>query len=106
MALKLEKLRNFFSTNQIDSAANISDLQPEVGFKLTYFEQTKQLVVKVIGARHLPSIYGTQKPEGYLIKVIILLLLLYLYENLIDMKNNLYILLYLSPNYITKRKIF
>ncbi|KAI4465367.1 c2 domain [Holotrichia oblita] len=69
MALKLEKLRNFFSTSQIDSASNISDLQAEVGFKLTYFEQTKQLVVKVIGARHLPSIYGTQKPEGYLIKV-------------------------------------
>ncbi|KAK9739846.1 C2 domain [Popillia japonica] len=69
MAIKLEKLRNFFSTSQIASVPNTSDLQPEVGFKLTYFEQTKQLVVKVIGARHLPSIYGTQKPEGYLIKV-------------------------------------
>ncbi|KRT86477.1 C2 domain containing protein [Oryctes borbonicus] len=69
MSLKLDKLKNFFSTTQLDGPTSKADLQPEVGFKLTYFEQTKQLVVKVIGARHLPSTYGTQKPEGYLIKV-------------------------------------
>ncbi|GJQ70534.1 hypothetical protein Trydic_g22937 [Trypoxylus dichotomus] len=69
MSLKLDKLKSFFSTSQLDGATDKSDLRPEVGFKLTYFEQTKQLVVKVIGARHLPSTYGTQKPEGYLIKV-------------------------------------
>lgn len=69
MSSNLEKFKSFFSSQQLESAANKSDLQPEVGFKLTYFEQTKQLVVKVIGARHLPSTYGNQKPEGYLIKV-------------------------------------
>lgn len=71
MSINFDRVRSFFSTPQLDGAGSKSDLQPEVGFKLTYFEQTKQLVVKVIGARHLPSIYGTQKPEGYLIKVII-----------------------------------
>lgn len=69
----MDKLKNFFSTDsKLDASLDKSGLEPEVGFKLTYFEQTKQLVVKVIGARHLPSTYGSLKPEGYLIKVTII----------------------------------
>lgn len=59
-------------------------LDPEVGFrlKLTAGDQQKastshestyngaELIVHIIGARHLPSIFGLKRVEGYAMKVI------------------------------------
>lgn len=57
--------------NKINTGNNSggTSTQPEVGFKILYCEEKKQLVVKVIGARHLPTLYGTTRPQGYLIKI-------------------------------------
>lgn len=66
MSFNLNKVRDFFKSTPLSDSAEI---HPELGFKLTYFEQTKQLVVKVIGGRHFPTVYGSAKPEGYLVKV-------------------------------------
>lgn len=52
------------------SGGNSSDqIEPEIGFKCLYCEEKKQLIVRVIGARHLPTLYGNTRPHGYLIKV-------------------------------------
>ncbi|XP_022909960.1 uncharacterized protein [Onthophagus taurus] len=69
--MDINKLKRFFSAPSSEETGEVGNAQPEIGFKLTYFERTQQLVVKVIGARNLPKTYGTLKPEGYLIKVTI-----------------------------------
>lgn len=45
--------------------------EPQIGFKVTFVEKLKRIVVKVIGARYLPTDYGTCKAKGYVIKVTI-----------------------------------
>lgn len=42
---------------------------PQLGFKVSFCESSKQLKVKVIGARQLPTEFGSGKARGYLIKV-------------------------------------
>lgn len=77
----------FSSTDSKNYRSNKSkrlndSLDPEVGFrlKLTPGDQQKasssheyngaELVVHIIGARHLPSIFGLKRVEGYAMKVI------------------------------------
>ncbi|XP_018318903.1 uncharacterized protein LOC108732533 [Agrilus planipennis] len=70
MTLSLDTIKNFLvSRNLVQSGSSIEDPKPELGFKLSHNEHTKQLKVKVIGARHLPTSYGSIRPEGYLVKV-------------------------------------
>lgn len=72
MSLSLDKLKNFLSskTATLSGDSNSeSTTKPQVGFKISFNDDTKQLKVRVIGARHLPVLYGNSKPEGYLIKV-------------------------------------
>lgn len=57
-------------------------LDPEVGFRLKLIPGDQQkastsheyngaeLIVHIIGARHLPSIFGLKRVEGYAMKVI------------------------------------
>ncbi|XP_023024428.1 uncharacterized protein [Leptinotarsa decemlineata] len=42
---------------------------PQIGFRVSFCENAKQFKVKVIGARQLPTDYGSVKPRGYLVKV-------------------------------------
>lgn len=42
---------------------------PQLGFKVSYDEAASELRVKVIGARQLPTEYGSFSPSGYLVKV-------------------------------------
>ncbi|XP_044751437.1 uncharacterized protein LOC123311488 [Coccinella septempunctata] len=45
------------------------DVEPQVGFKLAYNSRTGEVSVKVLGAKQLPTSYGTTKTQGYLIKL-------------------------------------
>ncbi|KAL3281298.1 hypothetical protein HHI36_004510 [Cryptolaemus montrouzieri] len=45
------------------------DQEPQVGFKLVFNSNTGEMVVKVLGAKQLPTSYGITKPQGYLMKV-------------------------------------
>lgn len=75
-----------YRSNKSKRAYN--SLDPEVGFrlKLTPGDQDKastshqeysgpELIVHIIGARHLPSIFGLKRVEGYAMKVTMTLLL-------------------------------
>lgn len=66
MEQRLNNLKSFFKPFQ---APPSEPSEPEIGFKLTFSKSSKQLRVKVIGARHLPANYGTIKPHGYSVKV-------------------------------------
>lgn len=68
MSINLFKLKNILNVKSYISDASVS-LEPQIGFKLSYSESMKQLKVKLIGARHLPTVYGTSKPSGYIVKV-------------------------------------
>lgn len=74
MSVRLNKLKNLLiaktSGSDDDSRA---DPKPQVGFRVSYCQTAQRMKVKVIGARHLPTIYGTMRPLGYLVKVGILL---------------------------------
>lgn len=68
MAFSLKKLRNILTvTNGRQTGSALLD--PELGFKATVNEQAKELKITVIGARHLPTIYGLTRAEGYVVKV-------------------------------------
>lgn len=69
MAFSFKKLRNILTvTSEIQTGNNF--LEPELGFKAAINEHNKELKITVIGARHLPTIYGLTRPEGYVVKVI------------------------------------
>ncbi|KAJ0179881.1 hypothetical protein K1T71_004472 [Dendrolimus kikuchii] len=69
MAFSLSKLRNILNTNRDGQLAGSGSLDPEIGFKLALHPVNKNLYVTVIGARHLPSLFGLSRAHGYLVKV-------------------------------------
>ncbi|XP_061710323.1 uncharacterized protein LOC133520052 [Cydia pomonella] len=69
MAFSLNKLKNILNTNRDSQLAGSGSLEPEIGFKLSLHPVSKNLYVTVIGARHLPSLFGLSRAHGYLVKV-------------------------------------
>lgn len=78
MAFSLNKLKNFLNSGREGSnqLAGSGSLEPEIGFKLSLHPINKNLYVTVIGARHLPSLFGLSRAHGYLVKVTSFLLYL------------------------------
>ncbi|XP_044727155.1 uncharacterized protein LOC123290871 [Chrysoperla carnea] len=68
MAVHFEKLKNIITPKTKLNISNVF-LSPEVGFKIIHNCVTKELRVTIIGARHLPSLYGLNSVHGYVIKV-------------------------------------
>lgn len=71
MAFSLNKLKNILNSNREGQLAGSGSLEPEIGFKLALHPISKNLYVTVIGARHLPSLFGLSRAHGYLVKVTI-----------------------------------
>lgn len=72
MASVMQRFRDLLGPGS--SHKHLTDiLEPELGFKISVNESTKELKVSVIGGRHLPSLYGLTRPQGYLVKVCIFL---------------------------------
>ncbi|XP_034824457.1 uncharacterized protein [Maniola hyperantus] len=69
MAFSLNRLKNAFNVNKSSQLAGSGSLEPEIGFKLSLHPVSKNLYVTVIGARHLPSLFGLSRAHGYLVKV-------------------------------------
>lgn len=70
MSVNLNKLKNFLNLKTyVSDDAPVVSIEPQIGFKVCYSESTKILKVKLIGARHLPTVYGTLRPAGYIVKV-------------------------------------
>lgn len=69
MAFSLNKLKSILNTNRDSQLAGSGSLEPEIGFKLSLHPVSKNLYVTVIGARHLPSLFGLSRAHGYLVKV-------------------------------------
>ncbi|XP_049866164.1 uncharacterized protein LOC126366874 [Pectinophora gossypiella] len=69
MAFSLNKLKNILNSSRDGQLAGSGSLEPEIGFKLSLHPLTKNLYVTVIGARHLPSLFGLSRAHGYLVKV-------------------------------------
>lgn len=73
MTSNLKKVTNFLLTN-VNKSHNDGDCadnnKPEIGFKIAYSPNDRQLKVKLLSARNLPSCYGNNKSKGYLTKVI------------------------------------
>ncbi|XP_075970611.1 uncharacterized protein LOC142972999 [Anticarsia gemmatalis] len=69
MAFSLNKLKNILNTNKDSQLAGSGSLEPEIGFKLALHPTSKSLYVTVIGARHLPALFGISRAHGYLVKV-------------------------------------
>lgn len=66
--MELERLKNYFPFNR-HSDSNFRNTDPEVGFKVLFCEERKELTVKVIGVKQLPASLGSFKPIGYAVKV-------------------------------------
>lgn len=60
-------LKHFRSSKAKDEI--YGDPEPQVGFKLAFNTKTGEITVKVMGAKQLPTSYGSAKTQGYLIKV-------------------------------------
>lgn len=70
MSVNLDKLKNLLNVKTyVSNDAPVVSVEPQIGFKVSYSESTKLLKVKLIGARHLPTVYGTLRPAGYIVKV-------------------------------------
>lgn len=71
MSVNLSKLKNLLTPrgNSSDDDSNKIDVKPQIGFRVSYCQSAQRMRVKVIGARHLPTVYGTVRPVGYLVKV-------------------------------------
>ncbi|KAJ8977425.1 hypothetical protein NQ317_009678 [Molorchus minor] len=69
MEQKLNKVKNYLTINRNSANPCNNYVEPQIGFKVSFCEVTKELKVKVIGARQLPTDYGNIKPRGYLVKV-------------------------------------
>ncbi|CAG9864735.1 unnamed protein product [Phyllotreta striolata] len=64
-------VRNYFKKKTSPTPADADAARaPQIGFRASFCEATKELKVKVIGARQLPTDYGSVKPRGYLVKVV------------------------------------
>lgn len=68
MTLNLNKLKNYVLKNE-ENDGNSNEKNPEIGFKVGYFSNEKQLKVKIISARYLPRYHGNNKAKGFLTKV-------------------------------------
>lgn len=53
----------------IDSDVLSETQPPQLGFCVSYDRSTCELQAKVIGARYLPTEFGSSAPRGYLVKV-------------------------------------
>lgn len=71
MSVNLNKLKNLLTakSSASDGEQPRVDSKPQVGFRVSYCQAARRMKVKVIGARHLPTVYGTVRPVGYLVKV-------------------------------------
>ncbi|XP_047526735.1 uncharacterized protein LOC125064014 [Vanessa atalanta] len=69
MAFSINKLKNILNINKDSQLTGSGSLDPEIGFKLALHPVNKNLYVTVIGARHLPSLFGLSRAHGYLVKV-------------------------------------
>ncbi|KAM3962291.1 uncharacterized protein ACR2FA_003521 [Aphomia sociella] len=69
MEFSLNKLKNILNSKRDNQLAGSGSLEPEIGFKLSLHPVAKTLYVTVIGARHLPSLFGLSRAHGYLAKV-------------------------------------
>lgn len=69
MAFSLNKLKNILNNNKDNQLAGSGSLDPEIGFKLSLHPVNKNVYITVIGARHLPSLFGLSRAHGYLVKV-------------------------------------
>lgn len=70
MSVNLDKLKNLLNVKTyVSNDAPVVSAEPQIGFKVSYSESAKLLKVKLIGARHLPTVYGTLRPAGYIVKV-------------------------------------
>ena len=69
MAFSLNKLKNILNNNKDNQLAGSGSLDPEIGFKLSLHPVSKNVYITVIGARHLPSLFGLSRAHGYLVKV-------------------------------------
>lgn len=67
MSLQLKKVKDLVTGN--NSGSSSANRNPEIGFKVAYSPDEKQLKIKIISARHLPSYYGSTKAQGFLTKV-------------------------------------
>ncbi|KAG5893682.1 hypothetical protein JTB14_021978 [Gonioctena quinquepunctata] len=65
----LNTMRNFLTKKQASDVSEKPTGSPQIGFRLSFSESAKEFRVKVIGARQLPTDYGSVKPRGYLVKV-------------------------------------
>lgn len=71
MEQAVSTLKRYFSRtidNEVHSDCDRTSV-PQLGFKVSYDEATTELRAKVIGARQLPTDYGSSTPRGYLVKV-------------------------------------
>ncbi|GBP04395.1 hypothetical protein EVAR_6577_1 [Eumeta japonica] len=68
MAFSLAKLKNILNNSREGQLTGSGSLDPEIGFKLSLHPVAKSLYVTVIGARHLPSLFGLNRAHGYLVK--------------------------------------
>lgn len=66
MTLNLKKMKDYLLTKE---DFDIVEDKPEIGFKIAHCPQDKQLIVKIISARNLPSCYSNNKAKGFLTKV-------------------------------------
>lgn len=69
MEQKINTVKNYFKkkNENVQQRANCS--MPQIGFRISFCENNKELKVKVIGARLLPTDYGSVRPRGYLVKI-------------------------------------
>ncbi|CAH1105845.1 unnamed protein product [Psylliodes chrysocephalus] len=67
-------VKNYFKKKTLLSTSTTEDVSrsgvPQLGFRVSFCESSKELKVKVIGARQLPTDYGSVRPRGYLVKVV------------------------------------
>lgn len=85
MAFSLNKFKNILNINKDNQLAGSGSLDPEIGFKLALHPVNKNLYVTVIGARHLPSLFGLSRAHGYLVKVNFLFPFIF-YSDLLSIK--------------------
>lgn len=65
----VNNLKTYFKA-KTDSENVCEKVVPQLGFKVSFCETSNELQAKVIGARQLPTEFGTGKPRGYTVKVI------------------------------------
>lgn len=82
MEQAVSTLKKYFKRT-IDSEVNNEcdrTTGPQLGFKVSYDEVASELRAKVIGARQLPTEYGSFSPTGYLVKVYLFVHLVFFFE--------------------------